>query len=221
MATRRARSSGPAAESPDDDSGEPSASALADEDDDSSEPGQEASDSGEASEPIPVAGEAFLCLLCCASFPCKVKVNSDWLGGPGLQAPPAVTPGLRCTHQPLAPSVLKACMGTADGSSDEDPEGEDGEIAAGTEEDAEADATEEPEEAPEAEAAPAVKEDAEAMPADISLNRPSAKTPVIVPTDVLGMSHSTRLQADSQCSCRQESQIHSRQGRHTDGSVRR
>ena len=211
MATRRARSSGPAAESPDDDSGEPSASALADENDDSSEPGQEASDSGEASEPIPVAGEAFLCLLCCASCPCTVRflVYSDWLGGPGLQAPPAVVPGLRCTHQPLAPLVLNACMGTADGSSDEDPEGEDGEIAAGTEEDAEADATEEPEEALEAEAAPAVKEDAEAMPADISLNRPGARTPVTVPTDVLGMSHSTWLQAHSHCSCRQESQIHS------------
>ena len=89
-------------------------------------------------------------------------------------------------------------MAIADGSSDEDLEGEDGRTAARTEGDDEADATEDPEEAPKAEAVPAVKEDAGAMPAEISLNRPSAKTPVTVPTQVLGMSHSTWLQAHVQ-----------------------
>lgn len=204
MATRRARSSGPAAELSDDESGEPSASA--DEDDDSSEPGQEASDTGEASEPIPVAGEAFVSHLCCALCPCTVNVSaySAWLGWPGLQVPPAVLPCLRCTHQPLAPTVLNACMATADGSSDEDLEGENGEIEARTKEDVEAYAIEDPEEAPKAEAVPAVKEDAGAMPADISLNRPGAKTPVTVPTNVLGMFHFIWLQAH-----RQESQFQS------------
>jgi hypothetical protein len=87
VATCRAKSSGPAAELSNGASGEPSASAV--EDDNSSECIQDSSDSGEASEPIHVAGEPMLSLyaVCCIFTLCFDQHTLDWLKSLGSGNP--------------------------------------------------------------------------------------------------------------------------------------